>query len=260
MNPSNESERYYSEKFYELFKESIQIRLISEVPLGAYLSGGIDSSSVVAMMSELMEEPVKTFSVGFGEKRVDELNYSRFVADYLETDHHEFIVEPKSVDLLPKIVWYFDEPVADPAAIPVYLLSELAKKYVTVVLLGEGGDELFAGYEQYKIICNSRKYIKYIPNFLKSNLISRVPLLTPKKFLNYFFRYSSSLGNEGIKRASQCLENIDKNVLKSYLKIVSIFDEDELEKLYSKENTKTLNNFSINEISIINLIQISFNL
>jgi len=235
MMPSNMPERYYFEKLYEMLKDSIKMRLMSEVPLGTYLSGGIDSSSVVALMSEIMNEPVKTFSVGFGEERTDELKYARIVSEYFNTDHHEFIVEAKTTKFLPEIVWHFDEPIADPAAIPVFLLSKLAKKYVTVILTGEGGDELFAGYEQYNIICNTKKYARFVPKFMISKILTSVP----PKFLDYFFKYSSSLGEEGMKRASEYFKHINDDVLESYLKIISIFDEKELKELYS-EKIKTL--------------------
>lgn len=238
LEPSNMPEKFYVETLYELLKESIKTELMSEVPLGVYLSGGIDSSTVTAIMSQVSEGEIKTFSVGFGEKRVDELDYARIVSETFNTNHHEFIVEPKAIKFLPKIIWHFDEPIADPAAIPIYLLSELAKKHVTVVLTGEGGDELFAGYEQYKILCNARKYMKLIPKGFLSKILPAIP----ESLLDYFFKYSSSLGVEGKKRAVECFNLLDKNVLESYLKIISIFDEDELENIINSRK-----NFSIKE-------------
>lgn len=230
----NESENYYIKNILRLLRNSVKTRLMSEVPLGAYLSGGIDSSSVVGIMSEFMEEPVKTFTVGFGDEKFDENIYARIVSEKFGTDHHEFIVKPSKINILPKIVWHFDEPVADPAAIPVYLISELAKKYVTVVLTGEGGDEVFAGYEQCKIISNANRYIKYFPETLKDKIIPYILRTLPKNIFDSFFAYSSSLGEMGISRAVKFIKYLD-DVDESYLVLTSIFDEDEKKNLYSDE-------------------------
>ena len=125
------------------------MRLISDVPLGAFLSGGIDSSSVVASMALQTKEPVKTFSIGFEEPEFNELPLAALVARKYKTEHHEMIVRPDSVDLVSKLVRHFDEPFADSSAIPTYLVSEFAAQHVKVVLTGDGGDELFAGYQSF---------------------------------------------------------------------------------------------------------------
>jgi asparagine synthase (glutamine-hydrolysing) len=140
---------YYSDRIYELLKKSVERRLISDVPLGAFLSGGIDSSSIVGLMSELMDEPVKTFSIGFEEESYNELKYARIIAEQFETEHYEEIITPDAVNLVNKIIQYLDEPFADVSVFPTYLVSELARKHVTVVLSGDGGDEQFAGYDWY---------------------------------------------------------------------------------------------------------------
>jgi asparagine synthase (glutamine-hydrolysing) len=137
------------ERVRELFDESVRLRLISDVPLGAFLSGGIDSSSVVASMTLQTKEPVKTFSIGFEEPNFNELPLAALVAKKYKTDHHDLIVRPNSVDLVTKLVKHFDEPFADSSAIPTYLVSELAAQHVKVALTGDGGDELFAGYESF---------------------------------------------------------------------------------------------------------------
>jgi len=143
-------ERAYAEELKERLQSSVRMQLVSEVPLGAFLSGGVDSASVVCLMSRLMNRPVQTFSVGFGgDPAVDELRYARQVAEHFGTDHHELVVQPASFDLLTEIIWHLDEPVADFAAIPTYLLARFAKQHVTVVLTGEGADELLAGYRKY---------------------------------------------------------------------------------------------------------------
>ena len=122
----------------EKLLNAVKIRLISDVPLGAFLSGGVDSSAVVALMSQVMDQPVKTFSIGFEEKEFSEVKYARMVAQRFSTDHHEMIVRPDAIELLPKLVWEFDEPVADSSAIPTYFVSKMASEHVTVVFSGGG--------------------------------------------------------------------------------------------------------------------------
>jgi len=133
-------------------EEAVRKRLVSDVPLGGFLSGGIDSSIVVAVMSRLMKEPVRTFSIGFeGDARFDERPYARQVARRYGTTHKEFVVGPQSIDLVERLVWHHDQPFMDSSAIPTYLLAKLAREHVTVALNGDGGDELFAGYRRFRL-------------------------------------------------------------------------------------------------------------
>ncbi|MCH7615526.1 MAG: asparagine synthase (glutamine-hydrolyzing), partial [Nitrospinae bacterium] len=142
--------------------EAVRIRMVSDVPLGAFLSGGVDSSAVVAFMARENPQPVKTFCVGFDDAEFDERIFSRMVADQYRTHHQELVVNPKVVDILPRLVWHFDEPFGDSSAVPSYLISELTRQHVTVVLNGDGGDENFAGYDRY-ITDRLVRNVDYIP-------------------------------------------------------------------------------------------------
>lgn len=144
------SDAEYQEEFRSLLKESVRLRLASDVPLGAFLSGGLDSSSVVALMSQEMTQPVKTFSIGFKDKTFNELPYAREVAERFRTDHHEFVVDPSAVEIMPTLVRVYDEPYGDSSAIPTYYISQLSREFVTVILNGDGGDELLGGYPRYQ--------------------------------------------------------------------------------------------------------------
>jgi asparagine synthase (glutamine-hydrolysing) len=144
------SEEECADALLDCLKEAVSMRLVSDVPLGAFLSGGIDSSSVVALMSRVTGRPVKTFSIGFKEEDHNELAYARTVASAFGTDHQEFIVAPTAVELLPKLVEVFSEPFGDSSAIPTYLLAQASRQSVTVVLTGDGGDEALAGYDHYR--------------------------------------------------------------------------------------------------------------
>jgi asparagine synthase (glutamine-hydrolysing) len=187
----------------ETFDESVRLRMIADVPLGAFLSGGLDSSSVVASMAMQSAAPVKTFSIGFKEAAYNELPAARLVAERYKTDHHEILVSPDSVDLVSRLVRHFDEPFGDSSAIPTYLVSEFAVRHVKVALTGDGGDELFAGYESFfavdrlrrfdhiplwarrllSIMADSLPYSAYGKNYLR--MISRSSALERYFELNY---------------------------------------------------------------------------
>jgi asparagine synthase (glutamine-hydrolysing) len=172
----NQNEDYFIERFMELLQEAVKIRLISEVPLGAFLSGGIDSSTVVALMSQISESPVKTFSIGFGGDiggYLDERKYAKLVADRYRTGHKEYEVFPNPEGLIEKIVRAFDEPFADDSAIPSFFVCKIAKENVTVALSGLGGDEVFAGYERYFGFKLNQIY-KNLPLFFRESFLRRI--------------------------------------------------------------------------------------
>lgn len=160
-------------------REAVRMRLVSDVPLGAFLSGGIDSSAIVALMAQCVDIPIKTFSISFGGKAYNEAPFARLVARRLGTDHQEYEITPNAVEVLRKLIEHYGEPFADPAAIPTYYLSMLARKHVTVALSGDGGDENFAGYRRYRVFqradvsnllpSTARRFIKWVALRLRKN-------------------------------------------------------------------------------------------
>ncbi len=188
--PVKRSEESWAEEIAARLKESVRMRLLSDVPLGVFLSGGIDSSAVTALMSETAGGRVKTFSIGFKEKTFDELDFARIVADKFGTEHTEFVVDSRqAAGLVPKLMEYLDEPLADASVIPTYVISKLARQHVTVALAGDGGDELFGGYDTYKAFKVARLYRK-IPGFLRRGLIGPAVRLLPasSKRLSFEFK------------------------------------------------------------------------
>jgi asparagine synthase (glutamine-hydrolysing) len=155
-------EAYLVERLRELLTESVRLHLASDVPLGAFLSGGVDSSAVVALMARLGVAPVRTFSIGFPESGFDELEHARLVARTFGTEHRELVLEPDAIGIVEDLAWYLDEPLGDPSVIPTYMVSKLAAGSVTVVLSGDGGDELFAGYDKYVVEGRERR-ARFLP-------------------------------------------------------------------------------------------------
>ena len=183
------SEKHYFDKFDEIFSRAVKRHLISDVPIGVFLSGGVDSSLIVGMASKLQRERVKTFSISFDDEKIDESKYMRIVSRQYNTDHHELIVSPDNIDLLSKLIWHMDEPLGDESLLPTYCLSEYARKYVTVALAGDGGDELFAGYDRYrheKII----SYYSRIPRFIREIAWTIGKFTTYKDKISYLNRNS----------------------------------------------------------------------
>ncbi|MGB3940176.1 MAG: asparagine synthase (glutamine-hydrolyzing) [Candidatus Manganitrophaceae bacterium] len=165
------------EELETLLEDAVRLRMISDVPLGAFLSGGIDSSLVVAMMSRLSDRQVKTFSIGFDESQYNELPYAKLVARHFNTDHREIMVKPDAFSILPILVHQFDEPFADSSLIPTYYVSKATREYVTVALSGDGGDELFGGYQRYLATKANAWMANWTPFFLRKFVSSLASLL-----------------------------------------------------------------------------------
>jgi asparagine synthase (glutamine-hydrolysing) len=190
---STSSEAVLKNQLAELLEDAVKIRLMSDVPLGAFLSGGLDSSSVVAMMCRNSSDPVKSFSIGFAETTYNELPYARAIAEKFKTEHFEEIITPDVTGLTKKILWMLDEPFGDFSVFPTYLVSEMARKHVTVALSGDGGDELLAGYDTYIAQRLARKYAR-LPAFLRTGAIEPIinalpPTHKKKGFINKSKRF-----------------------------------------------------------------------
>ena len=196
-----------------LLREATRMRLMSEVPVGAFLSGGIDSSAVVALMAEAMSEPVKTFSVGFDDQSFNELPYARQVAERYATDHHEFIVTTDALAVLPELVWAYGEPYADSSALPTYYVARETRRHVTVALNGDGGDEAFAGYERYLANRLAERY-EHLPSWLSEGLIAplarRLPEATGRKApLRRFKHFVLAMNATPVRRYARWITQID---------------------------------------------------
>lgn len=221
--------REISDRIRTGLEESVKLRLISDVPLGALLSGGMDSSLIVGIMAKLGANSVKTFSIGFEEKEFDELSYARLVSNHFSTEHHEFIVKANAIEILPKLVWHYNEPFADSSAIPTYYVAKMTKDYVKVVLTGDAGDENFAGYRRY----------------LRSEWVTRftkIPEALRKKLLPNFVRiFSTFSGRENISnRLADFMESLSTDQAKNYAEQIKIFNSKEKEHLYTEDFQKRM--------------------
>ncbi|MBM4038020.1 MAG: asparagine synthase (glutamine-hydrolyzing) [Planctomycetes bacterium] len=193
----------------ERLDAAVKMRLVSDVPLGAFLSGGIDSTIVVGLMARHMREPVKTFSIGFGQPKYDELSYARLAAERFGTDHHEFVVEPKAIEVLPLLVRHYGEPFADSSAIPTYYLAQKTREHVTVALSGDGGDEGFGGYERYAAMALGARYdalprpLRCVVRGLARALFGRVSTAEPKSRGRRLRRFVEALSLPQVERYVQ---------------------------------------------------------
>ena len=196
----------------------MKLRLISDVPLGAFLSGGIDSSLVVGIMAKLSHQPVKTFSIGFEEKEFDELEFGRLVSNHFATEHHEFVVRPNAIEILPELVWHYNEPFADSSAIPTYYVAKMTKDFVKVVLTGDAGDENFAGY----------------PRYLRSKwvaLFTRIPEKMRRDWMPSILRMGASLHwrEKTFNRLADFMESLSSDQARNYAEQIKIFNAKEKE-------------------------------
>jgi asparagine synthase (glutamine-hydrolysing) len=220
-------EEEWVERVREKLIESTRIRLISDVPLGAFLSGGIDSSAIVAAMARMTDQPVKTYSIGFeGEDSFyNELPYASIVARAFDTDHHEIVVRPDAAELLPKLIWHMDEPIADSAFITTYLVSRLAAQSVKVILSGVGGDELFGGYRRYLGDAFGR-YYRLLPRRLRQNwlpsILAKLPRDRHSSWKN-LFRYAEAFAKSANLSPSE-----------RYLSYVTLFTADAAAELRNR--------------------------
>ena len=215
------SEDYYIKHLRNLLEESVRMRLMSEVPLGVYLSGGIDSGIITGLMSKMVDDPIETFSVGFGAQgEIGELSQAQVAAEHFGTNHHELVVEQGAfIKHLPDIIWHTDEPVADPSALAMFMLSKMAKKHVTVVLNGAGGDELFGGYISYKVGLANERYHKVIPGAVRRGVV--------RPLVNVVSPYLPSKFYVGLQSATREVKE------HGFLFAKSVFSEENKDELYA---------------------------
>ena len=214
-----------SEAFSALFDEAVGMRMVADVPLGAFLSGGVDSSAVVASMARQSTRPVVTTSVGFTERTHSELDHARVVADALGTEHHELLVQPDAVADLPRLVWHLDQPFADSSALPTYYLARAARERVTVALSGDGGDELFAGYQRrYGIHRLEQRLRRLIPGPVRRGVLAPLARLYPR----------SDLIPRPL-RLKLVLSNLGQSFERAYFNDMSLFLDEEKQALCTPE-------------------------
>lgn len=172
------TDQEYIDEFSHLLRDAVRLRLVSDVPFGAFLSGGVDSSSIAYFMAQLLDEPLKTFSIGFGEPSYNELGYAGKVADLIHAERHEQIVTAEAAQVLPKLVWHAEEPTADSSMVAVYYLSQMTREYVTVALSGDGADEIMAGYETYQAHFLQQLY-RMVPSILRRFVLNPAIMAWP---------------------------------------------------------------------------------
>jgi asparagine synthase (glutamine-hydrolysing) len=218
------SEAEAAEQLLDILREAVRLRMISDVPLGAFLSGGLDSSTVVALMSQLSTQPVKTFSIGFEEEDYSELKHARRIATLFETDHREFVVKPEALEILPTLVEHYGEPYADSSAIPTYYLSKLTREHVTVALNGDGGDECFAGYERYLAMQWAERLPGFLwkPTHMAVTAVRRLMVDPPSQ-------------RRALDRAERFARAADRPAVERYLQWISAIDAELKRELYTEE-------------------------
>jgi asparagine synthase (glutamine-hydrolysing) len=223
------SEQQWTEALLSELETAVRIRLMSEVPLGAFLSGGVDSSAVVAMMARIQTQPVKTATIGFQESAFDESQYARQVSQFLQTDHHERIVTPDKIATIEKLVWHYDEPFADSSALPTYFVSQVAREKVTVALSGDGGDENFAGYRRYYWDRQENRLRTLLPFSLRRAVFGPLAVLYPK--MDWAPRFL---------RAKTTFQSMSFDPLEGYFEMMSTFRRYEKPSVLSEDFKRKL--------------------
>jgi asparagine synthase (glutamine-hydrolysing) len=231
------SEAEWCERLRHELCEATRIRLMSDVPLGAFLSGGLDSSSVVATMARLMNQPVTSCSIGFDVPEFDESAYARQVAQQFHTNHHEQMVQPDALAVVDKLAWHYDEPFADSSAIPTYYVSGVARKHVTVALGGDGGDETFAGYRRYRFDAMENRLRARVPSSIRSHVFGPLGRWYPA--LAWAPRFL---------RAKATFQSLACNPLEGYFNSISIFRPGEKPRLLAKDFQKQLGGYDSIEV------------
>src|SRR5215831_13542747 len=222
------SEAEACEVLREKMSEAVRLRMISDVPLGAFLSGGIDSSIVVGLMAKVSGAKVKTFSIGFNEAAYDETAHARRIAERWDTDHHEFIVEPDALSILPKLVRHYGEPYADSSAIPTFYVAQMTRRHVTVALNGDGGDESFAGYD------------RYLANHLAERMQSVPGMATAARALGRVIPDSINPKSR-VRQARRFLAVASRPMAERYPRWLKMFQDEAKPRLYSPEFIGQLN-------------------
>ena len=226
------SEAEWCERLRHELCEATRVRLMSDVPLGAFLSGGIDSSGVVAMMSHLMKRQVTTCSIGFEEEKYNEAKYARQVSHLFNTDHHEEVVQPNAIEIVDKLAWHYDEPFADSSAIPTYYVSKIARSHVTVALGGDGGDESLAGYRRYKLDYYENRLRSHVPAAIRRNIFGPLGRL-----------YPALAWAPRVFRAKATLQSLSRSPLDGYFNSVSYFRPDDKARLFSSDFRRQLGGY-----------------
>ena len=227
------SEKAWCELLRHELCEATRLRLISDVPLGAFLSGGVDSSSIVATMKHLMKQPVTTCSIGFQEENYNEVEFARKIAQQFGTDHHEQMVRPNAIEVVDKLAWHYDEPFADSSAIPTYYVSKMARQHVTVALGGDGGDENFAGYNRYLLDHWENRLRRHFPDWMRRRVFG--PL---GKY------YPALAWAPRIFRGRATFQSLSSPPLEGYFNSVSIFRGDDKFRLFTPEFRQSLGKYN----------------